>query len=581
MESNGQNVRTDRLESFIKFSSDPIWCYEVDIPMPMNLPVLEQAKYLYEHSIVKECNLATARAYRYMKPDDMIGKYIKDLIPLQDFSILIRFVESGYELSNEEYLEILPDNRKRNFSVNVHSDLEEGKFIRCWGQQKEITRIKATEEKLNDLLRLSEILNEISRVFVFSKAEFITDAVQFALEKVGEYTLADRAFIMELSQDRQSMSFTHEWLSEGVESVVAVGQDMPISSMTPESLSILMDDGILYIADSQGLPEGSWTREMMEKTGVRSSLSIGLRDEGNLMGLMGVVKLHKKHEWAKESRSLLSLAADLMSQGIVKARSELVLHAKERKLQSFYSEITEDLMLARLTQESWIAKDFPYYKNVKFFSNFFPYGEIGGDIILYDSPSSDYIDILFGDISGHGISSALVSGVVSMGFKKYSDYKLSPKEILKALNTELEPVMGKHHISCCLVRIYHETREVVFCFAGHPPLLIWNTGKKEKIETLIHENYPLLLVEEWEGTEVRYQFQPNDRLFLYSDGIYEVENKDKDGVLGLEKFLTMVDELKDFDTDGEDFLTSVVTNAVIREDRTIRDDIALLLIEFS
>ncbi|TGN11995.1 GAF domain-containing SpoIIE family protein phosphatase [Leptospira ilyithenensis] len=581
MESNGQYVRTSRLESFIKFSSDPIWCYEVDIPMPTNLPVLEQAKYLFEHSIVKECNLATAKIYGFTKPDDMIGKYIKDLIPLQDFSPIVRFVESGYEFSNEEYLEVLSENRKRNFIINVHSELLDGKFVRCWGQQKEITLMKATEEKLNALLRLSEILNEISRVFVFSKAEFITDAVQFALEKIGEYTSADRAFIMEISQDRQSMSFTHEWLNEGVESAVLVGQDLPISSMNPENLAILMNDGILFMPDSRELPEGSWVRGMMEKTGVRSSLSIGLRDEGNLMGIMGVVRVHKKYEWPKESHNLLSLAADLISQGMLRARSELVLHAKERKLQNFYSEITEDLMLARLTQESWIAKDFPNYNNVRFFSNFFPYGEIGGDIILYDSPSPDYIDILFGDISGHGISSALVSGIVAMGFKKHSDSRLSPKDLLKALNTELEPVMGKHHISCCLVRIYHETREVVFCFAGHPPLLIWNTQKKEKIQSLIHENYPLLLIEEWEGIEIKYQFQPKDRLFLYSDGIYEVENKDRDGVLGLEKFLVMVDELKDFNTDGEDFLTSVVTNAVIREDRTIRDDIALLLIEFT
>ncbi len=338
MESNGHYVRTSRLESFIKFSSDPIWCYEVDVPMPTNLPVLEQATYLFEHCIVKECNLATAQTYGFTSPEDMIGKYIKDLIPLQDLSPIVRFVESGYEFSNEEYQEVLSENRKRSFIINVHSDLKDDKFIRCWGQQKEITLMKATEEKLNALLRLSEILNEISRVFVFSKAEFITDAVQFALEKIGEYTSADRAFIMEISQDRQSMSFAHEWLNEGVESVVSVGQDLPISSMSPESLGILMNDGILFMPDSKELPEGSWARAMMEKTGVRSSLSIGLRDEGNLMGIMGVVKLHKKYEWAKESHNLLSLAADLISQGMLRARSELVLHAKERKLQSFYSE---------------------------------------------------------------------------------------------------------------------------------------------------------------------------------------------------------------------------------------------------
>ncbi|TGN20040.1 GAF domain-containing SpoIIE family protein phosphatase [Leptospira idonii] len=579
-EDSEQSVRLSRLESYIHLSEDPIWCYELDAPMPIDLPRDEQPKYLFERSIIRECNHATAVMYGCKNSNEMIGRYVKDIMPLVDLSPLQAFVSSGYFLENLEYVEHLSGNQPRHFLLTVKGQVEKGYLIRAWGQQKEITARKDSENKLNELLKLSRILNEISSSFVYCKAERIADAIHFALEKIGEYTFADKTFISEISKDREFLSVTYEWLAPGISSTMKDRQNMPIASMNQEYLRVIANDGILFFPDASDVSDNSLSKKVLEEAGVQSILIIGLRDEGTLIGMLGVVKFLEQEDWPKESHHFISLAAGLISQGMVRSRSEISLKIKEKKLQSFYSEIKEDLHLAKSTQEAWIAKDFPAFPGISFYTRFSPYGEIGGDLILYDCPNSDYIDILFGDISGHGISSALVTGIIAMSFKKYSDSLLSPLALLQAMNDELKPVVGKHHLSCCLLRIFSKTRESIFCFAGHPPAVIWNEKTNKVQGTLLGESYPLLLIDDWVGKEIKWKFQQGDRLLLFSDGIYEVE-KEGEGFLGLDFFLNQLDGLIASGFTGQNFLTQVL-NQTLRGNRyKIHDDIAILLIEFS
>ncbi|PJZ45920.1 PP2C family protein-serine/threonine phosphatase [Leptospira brenneri] len=570
--------RYQHLESFIRLSKDAIWCYELDIPMPISLSKEEQLEFIWRHSIVRDCNLPLAQFYGYQTTQEIIGKYLKDLVRLESVDLLRQFIRDFYQLENYEYFVELSDGHQRVFLMNSHGQVEDGHLVRIWGQQIEISSIRESEVKLSGLLKFSQIVTEVSKTFVHSKAEFVSDAIQFALEELGKYSRADRVFVAEISPDKQFLSVSHEWVQEGMPSLYQVGTKLPIAKMNPERLGILASDGVIHIADTSLMVDEPWHLDLFKRAEVRSLLVVGLRDEGTVIGILGITTYKQVGNWSEETKRLLGLIAGFISQGLVRAKNEIKLMKKEKILQRFYSDIKEDLALAKLTQEAWVAKDFGEIPNVKIQSRFLPYDEIGGDLILYEKTTEDRIDIFFGDISGHGISSALVSGIAAVSFKKHSKLELGPSEILAAMHLELKTIIFKHHISACVLRLFPKERRVEFSFAGHPPVVFWK--KNERVMKLVKdEMYPILLLDSWEGRTISKTFEEGDCLLLYSDGIYELE-EEAGGYIGLDIFLQELSEMISVSDSADSLLKKMIANCLIDKDRIIHDDIAVLFMEF-
>lgn len=569
--------RYQHLESFIHLSKDAIWCYELDFPMPISLSKEEQMEYIWNHSVVKECNLAMVKLYGFNHMEEVSGKYLKEIVTLESVYLLRLFIQNSYQLEDLEYTQksgIVP----RVFLINSHGQVVDGHLIRIWGQQTEISNIRESESKLTGLLQFSQIVTEISKMFVHTKAEFVSDAIQYSLEELGRYSKADRVFVAEISSDKQFLSVSHEWLFSGVPSLFGVGTKLPIAKMNPERLGVLAGDGVIYIPDTRALSDEPWHLQLFQSAEVRSILVIGLRDEGNLIGIIGVTTYQDLGDWTDETKQMLGLVAGFVSQGLVRAKNEIKLMKKEKILQRFYSDVKEDLALAKLTQEAWVAKDFGTIPNLKIESRFLPYDEIGGDLILYEKPNPDCIDIFFGDISGHGISSALVSGIAAVSFKKHSHQEDSPAKILEAMHEELKSIIFKHHVSACVLRIFPLERRIEFSFAGHPPVVFWNHTERV-MKFVKDEMYPILLLDDWKGKNISKTFIPGDRLLLYSDGIYELE-EETGGYIGLDVFLQELTEMISVSDDTDSLIKKMIANCLVEKERIIHDDIAVLFLEF-
>ncbi|TGM34207.1 GAF domain-containing SpoIIE family protein phosphatase [Leptospira biflexa] len=569
--------RYQHLESFIHLSKDAIWCYELDVPMPISLSKEEQMEYIWNHSVVKECNLAMVKLYGFHSLEQVYGKYLKEIVNMESVYLLRKFIENSYLLEDFEYKQ-LNTLVPKVFLLNSHGQVVDGHLVRIWGQQIEISSIRESESKLSELLQFSQIVTEVSKMFVHTKAEFVSDAIQFALEELGKYSKADRVFVAEISSDKQFLSTSHEWLNGDVPSLFEVGTKLPISKMNPERLGVLAGDGVIYIPDTTALREEPWHLQLFKTAEVRSILVIGLRDEGNLIGILGVTTYQSLGEWNDETKQMLGLVAGFVSQGLVRAKNEIKLMKKEKILQRFYSDIKEDMALAKMTQEAWVAKDFGAIPNLKIESRFLPYDDIGGDLILYEKPNPNCIDIFFGDISGHGISSALVSGIAAVSFKKHSLLESSPSAILEAMHLDLKTIIFKHHISACVMRIYPLERRIEFSFAGHPPVVFWNENDRV-MKFVKDEMYPILLLDVWKGKNISKTFSKGDRLLLYSDGIYELE-EEAGGYIGLDVFLQELSDMISVSDDTDSLIKKMIANCLVEKDRIIHDDIAVLFLEF-
>lgn len=62
------------------------------------------------------------------------------------------------------------------------------------------------------------------------------------------------------------------------------------------------------------------------------------------------------------------------------------------------------------------SRNFPDSSDYKLYSYFQPYIKVGGDILNVIKEKDESLHILFGDVSGHGISAAMVAAMTSIAF---------------------------------------------------------------------------------------------------------------------------------------------------------------------
>ena len=91
--------------AFIAISSEGIWRFEIEQPIPVTLPVDDQIELLYQFAYLAECNNAMARMYGYDSADQILGARLGDLLPQSDpknIEYLRALHANGYNLNDVE-----------------------------------------------------------------------------------------------------------------------------------------------------------------------------------------------------------------------------------------------------------------------------------------------------------------------------------------------------------------------------------------------------------------------------------------------------------------------------------------------
>ncbi|MFL6198029.1 MAG: ATP-binding protein [Thermoanaerobaculia bacterium] len=148
-----QEVRESlsRYRIFFELSAEGIWRCELEEPVPAELPAEEQIELFYRHAFLAECNRGMARMYGLSEPAELVGARLGDLLPRSDthnVEYLRTFIRSGYRLSGAESHELDREGKPKYFLNNLIGVLENGRLMRVWGTQLDITERKRLEEEL-------------------------------------------------------------------------------------------------------------------------------------------------------------------------------------------------------------------------------------------------------------------------------------------------------------------------------------------------------------------------------------------------------------------------------------------------
>lgn len=139
-----------RFRSLIKQTSDSVFCYEYNPPIPIDMTLEKQVESLY-NGVLVECNDVCARSYGASKAEEVIGKKLTELFGTTPGSLdefYRTFIENGYRTMDAEGKEVLADGTNRYYLNNGYGVIENGKLLRIWGTFRDITDRKMAEEAL-------------------------------------------------------------------------------------------------------------------------------------------------------------------------------------------------------------------------------------------------------------------------------------------------------------------------------------------------------------------------------------------------------------------------------------------------
>jgi PAS domain S-box-containing protein len=141
----------ERYRAFIANSTEGIWRFELEEPVPTDLPEDELIELCYQRGYLAECNDAMARMYGFVKAEEIAGARLGDLLVREDpanVEYLRAFIRSGYRLTDAGSVEVDREGRLRYFLNNLVGVIEGGHLLRAWGTQRDATLMKEAEEEL-------------------------------------------------------------------------------------------------------------------------------------------------------------------------------------------------------------------------------------------------------------------------------------------------------------------------------------------------------------------------------------------------------------------------------------------------
>jgi hypothetical protein len=116
-----------------------------------------------------------------------------------------------------------------------------------------LLRIQA-EKELAYREAFEGLIARISTRFVEQPLQQIDAGIDFALEGLGRFASVDRCYLILFSEDGHSMTNTHEWCAEGVNSKKNSIQSLP-ATQVPWFMAQIKQRQVVYVPQVNSLPE--------------------------------------------------------------------------------------------------------------------------------------------------------------------------------------------------------------------------------------------------------------------------------------------------------------------------------------
>ena len=189
--------------------------------------------------------------------------------------------------------------------------------------------------------------------------------------------------------------------------------------------------------------------------------------------------------------------------------------------------IAQDLEQAHKLQQRVLVPEPVNSAVFKVETEYRPAQTVGGDFFQTLTKSDGTLLVVIGDVSGKGVSAAMLVAVLVGAIRNQAEYSFDPAAMLAALNRRMIGRSGGHFASCLVVELT-PNGVMRIANAGHlPPYL---NGKEMELEGSL----PLGIVADTEYSVQNFLLKAGDRLISMTDGVVEATNAAKE-LFGFER----------------------------------------------
>ncbi|MDD5955235.1 MAG: SpoIIE family protein phosphatase [Firmicutes bacterium] len=241
----------------------------------------------------------------------------------------------------------------------------------------------------------------------------------------------------------------------------------------------------------------------------------------------------------RPSREFTELSADINQ----------TVNTLKHYIEEAAARLDKELEVARQIQHSALPSVFPPYPNRPEFTIFASMDtakEVGGDFYDFYLLDGDRLAFLIADVSGKGIPAAMFMMTAKTLLKTSAESGLPVEQVFQRANDKLcQGNDAGMFVTAWMGILQLSTGHLTFADAGHnPPLLRRRDGQFEYLR--IKPNFVLAGMEGIRYRRRELQLEPGDTLYLYTDGVTEAHNCDKQ-LYGEDRLLSCLERNHDQD----------------------------------
>lgn len=488
-------------------------------------------------------------------PEDAIGKTDFDFFPPEHaqaaFADEKRIIETGEPVLGKLERETATGMPEKWVFTSKHPIRDEqGKIAGTFGISRDITEIKMYENELQrtkcelekrvhlrtlDLQKANTNLKK--RI---SQLDFIT-AASFQMAQCNN--IRDLAKVI--------LKSFYSIMGDSVASLCITGNKWYECMGTSGSISQEMQQSIFKEATKVFSPQNC-TAPVIIKNWIENVsdfnfwsqlghfpyyIGIPLLADNRLVGYLQLFAKKGAHRHFEEEKNIVLTLASQSAVSLSNAIFQKELNEE--------AQLKGEIQAARNIQQRLTPNHKPSIPGIDLKGLYSPAYEIGGDYLDYFQNDLGYWIVVIADVCGKGVPAAMLMTLLRSSFRNEGRNETSAKNLLCAVNDTMRVNFDERLFATaiCLI-ISPDGKYMSYAQAGHPRLIRID-GKDGKVQTIETGGIALgILSDQNEFSkilgEVTIPLIENDRFFLYTDGLTEAFNPNKDAY-GADRLLKLLD----------------------------------------
>ncbi|MEP6895927.1 MAG: GAF domain-containing protein, partial [Chloroflexota bacterium] len=195
---------------------------------------------------------------------------------------------------------------------------------------------------------IDNLISQISSGFVNVSTDEVDTQINLALQKIGEFSHIDRAYLFQFSPDGKTMDNTHEWAGEGIVSYINDFRNVP-TNVLPYMMDHILRMEIFHAPSVIDLPEeAAIDKAELIKEKNQSVICVPIIIRGATQGFIGFDSVKEPKRWSEQDINMLRLVGEILTGTLQRQSAEVENRQLFQEVTNSQEQLSEALRIARI-----------------------------------------------------------------------------------------------------------------------------------------------------------------------------------------------------------------------------------------